>query len=118
VLTRSDLAADIKADAELQISCRTGAGLQNLQRRIVDLLGHRGAARSELLGSSAVRCRDSLKTAVAALQQAKLAAAAAAGDELVSLELRQALRALQTVLGEVYTDDLLDHIFSHFCIGK
>lgn len=118
VLTRSDLAADIKADAELQISCRTGAGLQNLQRRIVDLLGHRGAARSELLGSSAVRCRDSLKTAVGALQQAKLAAAAAAGDELVSLELRQALRALQTVLGEVYTDDLLDHIFSHFCIGK
>jgi tRNA modification GTPase len=47
-----------------------------------------------------------------------MAAATAAGDELVSLELRQALRALQTVLGEVYTDDVLDHIFSHFCIGK
>jgi len=82
------------------------------------LLGHHGAARSELLGSSAVRCRDSLKTALGALEQAKMAAASAAGDELVSLELRQALRSLQTILGEVYTDDLLDHIFSHFCIGK
>jgi tRNA modification GTPase len=65
-----------------------------------------------------VRCRDSLKTALQSLQQARMAAATAAGDELVSLELRQALRALQTVLGEVYTDDVLDHIFSHFCIGK
>lgn len=118
VATRSDLAAETTTAAELQISCRTGVGLRNLQRRMSELLGHHGAARSELLGSSAVRCRDSLKTALGALEQAKMAAASAAGDELVSLELRQALRSLQTILGEVYTDDLLDHIFSHFCIGK
>jgi len=116
VVTRSDLANT--PDPALQISCRTGAGLEQLQQRMEELLGNRGAARSELLGSSAVRCRDSLKTALQSLQQARIAAATAAGDELVSLELRQALRALQTVLGEVYTDDVLDHIFSHFCIGK
>jgi tRNA modification GTPase len=123
VLTRCDLSATQpehqQQDASVvRISCHTGAGLPQLRQRLELLLGSHGAARSELLGSSAVRCRDSLQGALQALQQAQQAAATAAGDELVSLELRQALQALQTILGEVYTDDLLDHIFSHFCIGK
>ena len=123
VLTRCDLTATQpehhQQDASVvRISCHTGTGLPQLLQRLELLLGSQGAARSELLGSSAVRCRDSLQGALQALQQARQAAATAAGDELVSLELRQALRALQTILGEVYTDDLLDHIFSHFCIGK
>ena len=44
--------------------------------------------------------------------------AAAAGEELVAAELRRALSELGKVVGAVYTDDILDRIFSRFCIGK
>jgi tRNA modification GTPase len=38
--------------------------------------------------------------------------------ELLALELRGALDALGAMVGAVYTDDLLDRIFSRFCVGK
>ena len=41
-----------------------------------------------------------------------------AGEEFIAAELRLALDELGQVLGAVYTDDLLDRIFSRFCIGK
>ncbi|MEZ6039618.1 MAG: hypothetical protein R3C20_03880 [Planctomycetaceae bacterium] len=41
-----------------------------------------------------------------------------AGDELISVEIRHCLHAVGMILGDVYTDDILDHIFSSFCIGK
>ena len=40
------------------------------------------------------------------------------GEELVALELRGALEQLAQVVGAVYTDDILDRVFSRFCIGK
>jgi tRNA modification GTPase len=52
------------------------------------------------------------------LQSARTLAASAAGDELIAIELRLAIDALGEIVGAVYTDDLLDRIFSRFCIGK
>jgi tRNA modification GTPase len=40
------------------------------------------------------------------------------GDELIAVEVRTALEELGRVVGAVYTDDILDRIFSTFCIGK
>ena len=40
------------------------------------------------------------------------------GEELAAAELRTALDELGRVVGAVYTDDILDRIFSRFCIGK
>jgi tRNA modification GTPase len=37
---------------------------------------------------------------------------------VLALELRSALEELGVIVGAVYTDDLLDRIFSRFCIGK
>ena len=41
-----------------------------------------------------------------------------AGEELIAGEVRMALAELGRVVGAVYTDDILDRIFSRFCIGK
>jgi tRNA modification GTPase len=38
--------------------------------------------------------------------------------ELLAVELREALEQLGEMVGAVYTDDLLDRIFSRFCVGK
>jgi len=40
------------------------------------------------------------------------------GDELIAAEVRVALDELGKVVGAVYTDDVLDRIFSRFCLGK
>ena len=40
------------------------------------------------------------------------------GEELIAAEIRLALDELGLILGAVYTDDILDRIFSRFCIGK
>ncbi len=74
--------------------------------------------RGELLASTSARCRESLRGAAESLVRARSAATDGAGDELVALEVREGLSCLGQVLGEVYTDDVLDRVFSKFCIGK
>jgi tRNA modification GTPase len=64
------------------------------------------------------RCREGLSKASLALRSAAEAVATTFGDELVALELRLALEELGKVVGAVYTDDILDRVFSRFCIGK
>ncbi len=52
------------------------------------------------------------------MEQASAVAASRADDALLALELRQALDALGQVMGAVDPDDVLDRLFSRFCIGK
>jgi tRNA modification GTPase len=58
------------------------------------------------------RCGDSLQAAIAMTEQRHMQ------EELVAAEIRLAMEELGWIAGEVYTDDLLDRIFSQFCIGK
>jgi tRNA modification GTPase len=66
---------------------------------------------------TAVRCAESLRLATDSLDRARKMAAAGR-DELVAAEIRTALVELGKVVGEVYSDDVLDSIFSRFCVGK
>jgi len=90
----------------------------NLLQTIAAHLSDRGEHHGELLGSTIARCRDSLDRSAAALQQTLSAAESGLGDELISIDLRAALDALGEIAGAIYTDDILDRIFSRFCIGK
>ena len=59
-----------------------------------------------------------MRLASESLTRAAELAASGSGEELIAAELRTALLELGQVAGAVYTDDLLDRIFSRFCIGK
>jgi tRNA modification GTPase len=72
----------------------------------------------DVVVGTALRCRESLRGAAASLERAADLAAAHEGEELVAADMRAALDALGQVVGAVYTDDLLDRIFSRFCVGK
>ena len=65
-----------------------------------------------------MRCRESLDLAEASIRRCLELTAADAGEELVAGEIRVALDHLGQVVGAVYTDDILDRVFSRFCIGK
>ena len=110
--------SDPNMRSALCVSAETGHNIEALREAILACLSSANASRSELLGTTAVRCRDSLQRATQSLDHALTATTANHGDELISMEIRSALHELGTILGDVYTDDILDHIFSNFCIGK
>ena len=72
--------------------------------------------RTALVASA--RHRDNLQRAEAALARAEQAAATALGGELVAADLRSAVAHLEEIVGVVASDDVLNQIFAHFCIGK
>ena len=100
------------------ISARDRHGLDTLRGRLIQLLMTTEHTESASIASTAVRCRDSLERAAACLSEAAELCQSAAGDELVAADLRAALHDLGEVAGAVYTDDVLDRVFSRFCIGK
>jgi tRNA modification GTPase len=99
-------------------SSRTGAGLTELRHAIVCALEESKPGSSGIIAGTAERCRDSLRLAGEALHRARAAAHGGLGEELVAAEIRVALEELGHVVGAVYTEDILDRIFSRFCIGK
>lgn len=118
VLTKCD--AELRSDFDgegIRTSCWSKIGLRALRDAITARLEESDAS-SSWVASTAVRCQASLRNAALSLQQARSLAVNGQGDELIAAELRIALDDLGSVVGAVYTDDILDRIFSRFCIGK
>jgi tRNA modification GTPase len=113
-----DVGSADSSDREIAVSSATGAGLEALKHAIARELVAVQTRGSDVVGTTAVRCRDSLHRAAEALNEALRAARSRIGDELVAAELRLAIEELGRIAGVVYTDDILDRIFSRFCIGK
>jgi tRNA modification GTPase len=118
VLTKIDglRSTDLYLEA-VATSSLTGAGIAELRRAIYQRISE-GLVSSDVVAPTAIRCGESLRQAAAAVRRAQQAAADSASEEIVAAELRVALDDLAQVVGAVYTEDILDRIFSRFCIGK
>jgi|DewCreStandDraft_5_1066085.scaffolds.fasta_scaffold00589_28 tRNA modification GTPase len=101
---------------ELFISARTGQGIEQLIERLGKIIEESTAELELALVNE--RQRDSLLRVEAALLSAQRALAEGLPGECIALDLRTAAQELSTLLGEQWTNDLLDRIFSQFCIGK
>jgi tRNA modification GTPase len=113
VATKCDLAS-APAD-HLATSATTGLGIDGLR----GMLRQRAQQRSRpALAPSLARCRGHVGHCLEHLRRAHSLVLEEEMPELVALELRGALDQLGEMAGAVYTDDLLDRIFSRFCIGK
>ncbi|OOG53368.1 tRNA uridine-5-carboxymethylaminomethyl(34) synthesis GTPase MnmE [Polaromonas sp. C04] len=101
----------------VQLSAKTGAGLDALRRTLLDIAGWQSAPEGVYIARE--RHVQALRRVDEHLAQAAahLAAAAPALD-LLAEELRLAQNALGEITGEFTSDDLLGVIFSQFCIGK
>ena len=100
-----------------RVSGQSGAGLANLRQQVTNWFAAENSS-GELLGATAARGKESLRGAFDSLVAAIVAAEQCWGGELIAIDLRQALDQLGQIVGAVYTDDILDRIFSRFCIGK
>ncbi|QDT53615.1 tRNA modification GTPase MnmE [Caulifigura coniformis] len=116
VTTKIDLAPE-RGRGALSVSVAGGVGLNQLRTLLRARLAT-GGDRGELLSTTLARCTESLDLASEALERAAEFSRSRGGEELVAFELRRGLESLGEIAGVVYTDDLLDRIFSRFCIGK
>jgi tRNA modification GTPase len=96
-------------------SATRGDGIAELRSALGRLLAGPGGFAGVV---ASPRHAEALGRAREALGRAHAAAVDGAPGEIVSLELHEALRAIGEVTGETVDDDLLERIFSRFCIGK
>lgn len=104
-----------KSDS-IEISTLTGDGLDDLKAKIKDIVCNFSLEDTEFITNKRQQncleqCRESLTQALNAAKIGEL-------QDLISIDVKSALLFLDEITGEVITDDILNNIFEHFCIGK
>ena len=102
----------------VRASMVTGEGLEELQERMVNTVLEGRAVTSDVLLVSNPRHKAALERAREHLAAAEESLLKEMPDDFVTIDLTAALNALGEITGETVTEDLLDTIFSRFCIGK
>jgi tRNA modification GTPase len=101
----------------LETSSRSGDGITALRAELRRAVLATSGQPGNVVAATAVRCSSSLHLARECLQRAR-SIAASGSEELVAAEVREALTELGKVVGDVHTEDVLERIFSRFCVGK
>jgi tRNA modification GTPase len=102
----------------LQVSAKTGQGIDDLQRRLVALIAPDGFASPQSGLITSLRHELLLKESLESLQRTANAVSFGLPHEMLLLDCYSALRPLDALTGATTADDILNHIFSTFCIGK
>ena len=119
IANKIDLLPESKSAAsggEILISTKTGAGIEDLKAKIKEIVYNFSPDEMEFVTNKRQqdcleKCRENLKLALWAAQNREL-------QDLISIDLKSALLYLDEITGEVITDEILNNIFDHFCIGK
>ncbi len=113
------LAVRTKADlGDGDVSTVTSAGLAGLLETVRERVLPEGAVAVDHVVVTSARHHQALIAAGEAIEHAIAASESAQPPELVAVDVQEAVTQLGLVVGETTTDDLLDRIFSEFCIGK
>jgi len=115
VLTHMDQAASRQKG--LAISAISGIGMEDLIRLLTDRAANTLASGEEGVVLTRARHQEAVAEAKAAIDRA-LAGLHSVGTELIVEEVRLAIRAIGRITGRVGVEDVLDQLFSQFCIGK
>lgn len=120
VLNKSDLnSPDITAfENAVAVSSKTEDGLDALKAAIAEEFQTGELESDENIVVSNLRHEVALKNAIAKLHQAKLAIENGFGNEMIALDIREAIEELGKVTGTITSTDVLNDIFANFCIGK
>jgi tRNA modification GTPase len=115
------LVVENKADlpgARAGVSALTGLGIAELRTEILEAIAPAGAFEQEASFITSVRHELLLRESAEYLVKAEGAVEAAIPHEMILLDLYAALRPIDAITGATTADDILNRIFSTFCIGK
>lgn len=115
-LTAEDIQAQLHEPMPIfRVSLTEQIGIDALKQAIVNKVM---SVPLESVAVTNVRHKQALTLAKTSLLHARQSTRAAMSPEFIALDLRDALNHLGEITGETTTDDILDRIFSTFCIGK
>ena len=118
-LGRGGLKRAFPGTSFIEVSARTGENLETLRSVIREDLVRMGGDRSgEGTVITETRHRRCLEMARKGVEGAKEGVEGDVSPEIVAVELRGALDALGQIVGETVAEDVLDEVFSRFCVGK
>ncbi len=100
------------------VSALTGEGVEELRRDIVERIAPAGRLEQEGGFITSLRHEQLLRESGEALAHARTAASLGIPHEMLLLDLYAALRPIDAITGATTADDILNRIFSTFCIGK
>lgn len=102
----------------ISISAANGCGIEQLHKTIFKEALHGKSEPSGGLVITRGRHRDLLQKALNAVKSSSYGIKDGVSPELTAIDLRAALNAIGEIVGEITSDDILEKIFSEFCIGK
>ncbi|MBE7495856.1 MAG: tRNA uridine-5-carboxymethylaminomethyl(34) synthesis GTPase MnmE [Verrucomicrobiaceae bacterium] len=121
ILNKADLGVHPSWDAEsaaIRVSCLKNTGITALRDAIRDVIARAGPLESDHPVAINARHQAAFQRSVERLAAARAAIESQQAPEFIALELRESLQALGDVIGQVDVEQILDVIFSTFCIGK
>jgi tRNA modification GTPase len=110
--------SEVSDQNRLRVSALTGEGIAELRGQILRQLGGEAGTVAESGFLTNVRHQGLVGDSLSALDAATTAVAAGVPHEMLLLDLYNALRPLDAITGATTSDDILNLIFSTFCIGK
>lgn len=116
IANKCDLTDNRNDNRAIYISTLTGEGLDDLKLKLKEIVNNFSNEDTEFITNKRQqdclnKCRESLIQALDAAKRNEL-------QDLIAIDLKSALLFLDEITGEVITDDILNNIFDHFCIGK
>ncbi len=119
VWNKVDLATppDPASPSVLHLSARSGLGLSTLRDRLIEIASAADTPAPSLIVTN-LRHYEALTATADALRGVRAGLASGLPTDLCASSLRQALYHLGSITGEIDPEDILDHIFANFCIGK
>jgi tRNA modification GTPase len=103
---------------DVSVSAKTGEGIEELRRAIVESVVHNSGVIEDDLVVTSRRHQDALERAHRGLVSARTSLSLGSAKEFVAFDVREATNVLAEITGEVTSEDVLNSIFTKFCIGK
>ncbi|OPY02405.1 MAG: tRNA modification GTPase MnmE [Syntrophus sp. PtaB.Bin001] len=117
-LTTGEIESFFNKASPLWISAKFGDGISELKDRIYNLIVNNADEIDGKVMISNLRHKTALERTTNCINQAISSLNNGLSPEFAALDIREALDALGEITGETVTEDILDRIFSSFCIGK
>ena len=115
VATKADI-AEVPNPEAVNISSKTGFNIDELKTKIKEAVLDKNAMETDFVTNT--RQEECLRNSKNALINALFATQNNELQDLITIDIKTALLALDEITGEVITDEILENIFEHFCIGK
>lgn len=113
--TKVDL-TDKRVENEINISCKTQEGINELKEKIKNFLHFESTKEPEYITNN--RQQDCLRKAKIHLETALNGAKNKELQDMLSIDIKSSILSLEEITGELITEDILNNIFENFCIGK